>query len=162
MNGNQKNIPEYISVSAMAKLMEISRSRLYQLIDQGVVLRPVYLLSNRRPIYTKEMALHNLEVKQKNVGIGGQVVMFYSSRSTVASAKKSPKQPVDKAVPNTKHSDLIEALESLGLADINSNKIDSAIAHCFPDGTENTSEDDIIREVFRYLKRQNSEHKPRT
>ena len=33
---------------------------------------------------------------------------------------------------------------------------------CFPDGTENVTEDEIITEVFRHLKRRNCEHKPRT
>jgi hypothetical protein len=69
MFDNNMTIPEYINVSTMAKLLNLSRSRLYQLTDQGVLLKPVYLLNNKRPVYTREMAVLNIEVKNSNVGI---------------------------------------------------------------------------------------------
>ena len=163
MNNNVIEIPPYINVSTMAKLLGLSRSRLYQLTDQGVLLKPVYLLANQRPVYTREMAVCNLGVKQSNVGINGEIVMFYSARiSTKTSAKKMITKPVENTTPTSKHTDLIEALEALGLENITANQIDSAILKCFPEGTENISEDEILREVFRHLKCQNPEHKPRT
>jgi len=161
MNDNNMNIPEYINISTMAKLLNLSRSRLYQLIDQGVLLKPVYLLNNKRPVYTKEMAVHNLEVKNNNVGINGKIIMFYSARTpTTTKPKKTVKKSTDqKIVSPAKHVDLIDALESLGLENITSYQIDSAIHKCFKNGTENISEDDILTEIFRYLNRQNTEHK---
>ena len=78
---DKTNIPEYINISTMAKLLNLSRSRFYQLVDQGVFLKPVYLLNNKRPVYSKEMAVRNLEVKNNNFGINGEVVMFYSART---------------------------------------------------------------------------------
>ncbi len=157
------NIPAYINMSNMAKLMNLSRSRLYQLVDQGVLLKPVYLSNNKRPVYTREMVVRNLEVKHNNVGINGEIVMFYSARtSTTAKPKKIIKKSTDqKMVSSDKHADMIDALESLGLDDINSSNIDSVIHKCFPDGTKNISENDILREVFRHMKRRNPEHKPR-
>ena len=158
------NIPEYINISTMAKLLNLSRSRLYQLIDQGVLLKPVYLSSNKRPVYTREMAVRNLEAKHNNVGINGNVIMFYSARTstTIAKPKKTVKKSTDqKIVSSDKHACLIDTLESLGLENITSSKIDSAIQKCFPDGTENVSDDDILTEVFRHLKCRNTEHKPR-
>ena len=163
MENNYSDIPPYINVSKMAELLGLSRSRLYQLTDQGVLLKPVYLIANKRPVYTKEMAVRNLRVKHENFGINNQIVMFYSARiSTKKATPKTVKKPVEKNAPTNKHSDLIEALEALGLEDVSTNQIDSAILKCFPDGTENISEDEILREVFRYLKCQNPEHKPRT
>ena len=164
MNEQYANIPEYVNISTMAKLLNLSRSRLYQLVDQGVLLKPVYLINNKRPVYTMEMAVRNIEVKNSNVGINGEIVMFYSARTPLTSTKtkKAAAKPTEqKKVSSDKHADLIDALESLGLEDINSSQIDSAIHKCFPDGTENISEDDILAEVFRYIKRQNTEHKPR-
>ena len=157
------NIPAYINMSNMAKLMNLSRSRLYQLVDQGVLLKPVYLSNNKRPVYAREMVVRNLEVKHNNVGINGEIVMFYSARtSTTAKPKKIIKKSTDqKMVSSDKHADMIDALESLGLDDINSSNIDSVIHKCFPDGTKNISENDILREVFRHMKRRNPEHKPR-
>ena len=154
------NIPEYINISTMAKLLNLSRSRLYQLIDQGVLLKPVHLLNNKRPVYTREMAVRNIEVKNNNVGINGEIVMFYSARTTPNKLKKSVKKSiVQKVITSDKHADMIDALESLGLENITASKIDSAIQKCFKNGTENISEDDILTEIFRYLKCQNHEHK---
>jgi hypothetical protein len=155
MNNEHDNIPAYINMSKMAELLELSRSRLYQLIDQGVLLKPVYLIANKRPIYTREMAVRNLEVKHNNVGINKTIVMFYSARPKMkpANTKRTTKQPTEKPVESSsRHTDLIEALESLGLENVTADKIDSAILKCFPDGTQEVGEDEILREVFRHLK----------
>jgi len=131
-------------------------------VEQGVLLKPVYLVANKRPVYTKEMVLRNLRVKFENVGINKKIVMFYSSRPTMklTTPLKTTKKPTQKPVKSSnKHSDLIDDLEALGLENINTQKVESAIQKCFPTGTENISEDEILRDVFRYIKRQNSEHK---
>ena len=111
------------------------------------------------------MAVRNIEVKNNNVGINGDIVMFYSTRTPAATTKpkKIIKKSTDqKVMSSDKHADMIDALESLGLENITSSKIDSSIHKCFPDGTENVNDDDILTSVFRYLKSQDSEHKPRT
>ena len=164
MNDKHDNLPQYINISTMAKLLNLSRSRLYQLVDQGVLLKPVYLINNKRPVHTREMAVRNIEVKRSNVGINGEIVMFYSARTPLTSTKtkKTTKKPIEQKGVSSKHDDLIDALESLGLEKITSSQIDLAIHECFPDGTKNISEDDILTEIFRYLKCQNNEHKPRT
>ena len=82
------NIPAIISMSQMARFLQLSRSRLYQLIDAGILLPPAHLLSNKRPIYTREMALRNLEVKINNTGINGTIIMFYTARTTPNTLKK--------------------------------------------------------------------------
>lgn len=160
MADNNVNLPPYINMSTMAKLMNMSRSRLYQLVEQGILLKAVYLLNNKRPVYTREMAIRNLEVKNSNVGINSEIVMFYSARNTTVPVfKKTIKKSKE---PKSQNVNLIEALESLGMEGINSSQIDSAIHACFPDGTTDITEDYILTEVFRHLKCQNSEHKPRT
>lgn len=165
MNNKLTDIPPYVNMSTMAELLQLSRSRLYQLVEQGVLLKPVYLVANKRPVFTREMALRNLTVKHENVGINKEIVMFYSARPTMKPAKvrrttkESTEQPVESS---NRHTDIIEALEALGLENVTSSQIDSAILKCFPDGTENTSEDEILRAVFRHINRRNSEHKQRT
>lgn len=160
MTDNNINLPPYINMSNMAKLLNLSRSRLYQLIDQGILLKPVYLSSNKRPVYTREMAVRNLEVKNNNVGINGEIIMFYSARVTPNKPKKTVKKSTEQKIASSdKHADMIDALESLGLEGVSSSQIDSAIRNCFRNGTKNITEDDILTEVFRYLKCQNHEHK---
>jgi len=164
----EMDIPQYLDCTRMARLMRISRSRLYQLIDDDVVLQPAYLIANRRPVYTREMAVRNLMVKEQNVGINGRVVMFYASRRVDPVAHKPKPAPIKKVQENKKkpqaekHSELVEAMEALGIENVTAEQVDSAIRKCFPDGTADIGEDNILRAVFRHLKRQNYEHKPRT
>jgi len=163
MNDDYKNMPDFLSICQMARLLNLSRSRIYQLIDQGVLLSPIYLIDNKRPVYTREMAIRNLEVKAKNQGVNGQVLMFYSARHTTPAApkKKTPKVPKP-TIQNSQYTELIDALESLGLEGVTPAQVESAIRTCFPDTAPDPNDDETLTTVFRYLKCQNSEHKPRT
>jgi hypothetical protein len=169
MKSYETDVPDFIDCTTMARLMGTSRTRLYQLMADEVILRPVYLIANRRPVYTKEMAVRNLKVKQKNVGVNGRVIMFYSSRPKYSASLKPKAEPKknrreEECVSSQKgrHDDLIEALEALGIENIKPEQIDSAIRICFPDGTNDVSEDEILRAVFRHCKCQNPEHNQRT
>ncbi len=159
----QMNLPEYVNVSTMAKILKLSRSRLYQLIERGIVLEPVYLINNKRPVFTKEMVVRNMAVKNNNSGINGEIVMFYTARNIDSRPKRiNKKSPEQRIVSTNKYTDIIDALESLGLQNINSSQIESAIQKCFTHGSENISDDEILTEIYRYMKCQNTEHKPRT
>ena len=165
MNNENFNIPAIISMSQMAKFLQLSRSRLYQLVDAGVLLPPAHLLSNKRPIYTREMVVRNLEVKINNTGINGQIVMFYTARATPNTLKKvntKSEVKIQKKEPKNKYLSFINDLESLGLEDISAESVESALSDCFPDIIPDLEDDETLISVFRYLKCQNSEHKPRT
>ena len=71
----------------MSSLAGLSRQRFHQLMKQGVFPPPVYDIHTRRPHYTEEMQNVCLSVREKNVGINGRVVLFYSRR--LGSAKKT-------------------------------------------------------------------------
>ena len=159
---NNQQIPAILGMSQMAKLLHLSRSRLYQLIDAGVLVPPAHLLSNKRPIYTRDMALRNLEVKHNNTGINGQVIMFYSARKPVHSVNKTNKKSGVKAQkkgPPNQYQDFIKDLESLGLEDVSVEKVESALTDCFPDTIPDLEDDQTLIAVFRHLKSQNCEHK---
>ena len=162
MNIENNNIPAVVSMSHMAKLLQLSRSRLYQLVDSGILLPPAYLLSNKRPIYTRDMAMCNLEAKYNNTGINGQIVMFYSARNVVNKLNGNSEYRPKKSNSNKNYKALSEELECLGLDDVMTEQIDDAITDIFPDGTKNIDSDEILTSVFRHIKRQNTEHKPRT
>ncbi|MHA2063624.1 MAG: helix-turn-helix transcriptional regulator [Candidatus Thorarchaeota archaeon] len=157
-------IPAAVSMSQMARLLDMSRSRFYQLISQGILLPPIYSLSSRRPYYTREMAQENLEVKKNNVGINGQVIIFYSSKNKLVhtvNKVKTVKTNSKKETRNSQYSYLVDGLEALGMTDVKSRDIEKAIADCFPDGTKNVDQDEILKAVFRHLHRRNTEHKQR-
>lgn len=160
MDYKKQNIPDYINVSTMAKMLYISRSRLYQLIEEGILLKPLRVEKSKRPVYSRKMIIRNLEVKKNNVGVNGTIIMFYAQRSNPnvkSVSKPSMKQPVQE-----NYKALIDDLELIGLPDISMVDVESAIKICFPNGTDGVSEDEILTVVFRHLKRQNTEHKPRT
>jgi len=150
-----KHVPAVVGMGQMAQLLQLSRSRLYQLIDAGVFLPPAYLLSNKRPIYTQNMALTNLEVKLNNVGINGQIIIFYASTNN-----HNPSLPKSKGVKvkinnhkgSGQYEKLIEDLGSLGVGDISVKDVRYAISELYPDGIDNVDEDELFTEIFRHLK----------
>lgn len=164
MDYENQNIPEYVNISTMAKMLGLSRARLYQLIDEGVFLKPKYVENSKRPLYTRDMIIKNLEVKRNNNGINGTIVMFYAQRSkpNTRRSMKQPKKTFSKQTKQKNNTALIEDLEALGLTDISEPDVESALSECYPDGTAGVSEDEILTSVFRHIKRQNPEHKPRT
>ena len=124
---NNNYIPTIVGMSQMAKLLHLSRSRLYQLIDAGILVPPAHLLSNKRPIYTREMALRNLEAKHNNTGINGQIVMFYTARNVVHSVNKTIRKSevkVQNKEPKNKYQSFIDDLESLGLEDVSAETVE--------------------------------------
>ena len=160
LDNNEQYIPEIVSVQNMAKLLHISRSRLYSLMDEGVFLKPVYSLNKKRPHFTREMALRNISAKKNNVGVNGSVVVFYSSNTTsiqkIDRSIKSKSKVKKTSPPPDKYAELKEGLETLGLTDISDPKIGTSLRQCFPNGTENVDEDEILTTVFRHIKCQNS------
>ncbi len=68
-----------VSVSEMARMAGLSRSRFYQLIGTAFP-PPVYDAKTRRPFYTASQQQTCLEVRHRNCGIDGRPVLFYARR----------------------------------------------------------------------------------
>ena len=152
------NNSQIITMRQMASLLGISRSRLYQLISQGVLLPPVHLISNRRPFYTETMSQRNLQVTNNNLGINGQVILFYPSRNLKKPNKPKPEKTAKRKSKNVqdKHHDLIRDLENLGLDNLASAKVEAAIATLFPETKDQQDYDHLLITIFRHLKQKNS------
>ena len=159
---DNNSLPQAISVSQMAKRLQISRSRLYQLLDEGFFLPPIYDLTTKRPFYSAEMIERNLQAKSQNVGINGKVILFYSLRKNIPAKSKRTLSDVEMMsnscpVPV----ELMESLKALGLENLTDQQVNSALKTCYPNGVDQ-EEDEVLRKVFRHLKCQNTEHKHRT
>ena len=152
----EKTIPEIVSINQLCSLMSISRSRYYQILSEGLILPPVYS-DSKRPYFTRELALRNLEVKKNNVGVNGKICIFYNVRDYPISSPKnnSPKKENKKKTAD-KYTDIIEGLSCLGLNDIKVSQIEVALKKCFPNGTENIEDGEVLRQVFCIIKEQNS------
>ena len=161
MNIVSQDCKAIVSVSEMARLVGLSRSRFYSLVRAGFLPYPVYQLQNRRPGYVEEQQQLCFEVKSRNRGINGRAVLFYARNKVGQSQCPRPQPSKNKLKPRPRsspHVDLIEQLKQLGM-DATTNQIESSMASCFPDGTDNSDDIDdgeILRAVFRHLKRQDT------
>jgi len=153
----EKTIPEIVSINQLCSLMNISRSRYYQILSEGLILPPIYSPNSKRPYFTREMAISNLEVKKNNIGINGNICIFYNCNRASYSSAKNNAAKKEKKTTTTKHTDLIEGLNCLGLSDIKPSQIDNVLKKCYPNGTGNIEEGEILRRVFCQIKAQNSE-----
>ena len=150
---DNNSIPEIVSINQLCSLMKISRSRYYQLLSEGILHPPIHTDSNR-PYFTKEIAIKNLAVKKNNIGVNGKICIFYhSNRCSISSAKK---KSVKKEKQNNNYEDLIIGLSSLGMENTKSSQIEDAVKKCFPSGTNNIEEGEILRQVYCVIKAQNS------
>jgi len=144
-----------INVCSMAKKCGLSRQRFHQLIQQGVFPSPLYDVQTRRPHYTEEMQAICLEVRGRNQGINGKPIMFYAPRRNANSVPPKRRRP--KAVAKNNHAGLIAGLKALGLSTLTTNQVQSAVKKCFPQGTPNVDEGEVLKSVFLEIKRQELE-----
>ena len=106
----ENSIPEIVSINKLCSLMSISRSRYYQILDEGLIVPPTYS-DSKRPYFTREMAIRNLAVKKNNVGVNGKICIFYNcNRSPISSPKNNSKKKVQKNKTTAIHTDLREGV----------------------------------------------------
>jgi predicted DNA-binding transcriptional regulator AlpA len=139
------NFKAAITISEMSKLLEMSRTQVYFHIKKGVFHEPLRL-SNGRPYFNASQVADNLKAKELGIGVNGEYVLFYERNEVEAKAV----QRVD-----TKHDreELLDGLRSLGITNVNKQQVTDAYSACFPNGSTDQSDSEVLRTVFRYLKR---------
>ena len=154
---DQRNIPAVVSVSGMARLLDISRSRLYQLIKQGVFIPPVYSTENGRPLYRTEMIITNLGDKKSGIGANGKEVIFYASKNnSYPSSSDNTRRAGNRPDNDRQYHSLKGGLSSLGQKNISDAQIELALSVCFPEGTDNIDQGEILRAIYLFLKHRKS------
>jgi hypothetical protein len=144
-----------VTVSEMARMVGLSRARFYQLQKAGVFPSPLYDVATRRPIYDEELQKVCLEVRRRNCGVNGKPVLFYSRRVPITTVPSKPRKVTAKP-PKNEHTDLVDALQALGLGSVTKAQVEAAIKEVFPQGTAGMDEAEIIRALFLHLRRKNS------
>ena len=137
-----------ITVSRMCSLLEMSRSQFYWHVRKGTFHAPLKL-SNGRPYYNASQVEDNIKARELGIGVNGEYVLFYQrdsepSKATPAQSKSKPKQD---------HTELMDGLSALGLTGLTTSVVADAVEQCYPQGTAGQDENDILRTVFRHLKR---------
>ena len=146
-----------VTVSEMARMCGLSRSRFYQLI--GSAFPSPLMDKKKRPFYSEELQAVCLEVRRRNCGIDGKPILFYARR--IGTGPSKPRKVRATATINPKHADLLDGVRSLGIASVTAADIDKALKEVFPNGVENKDDGEILRAVFLHLKRKNSSDKPK-
>ena len=139
-----------VTVSEMARMCGLSRSRFYQFI--GSAFPSPLMDKKKRPFYSEELQAVCLEVRRRNCGIDGKPILFYARR--IGTGPSKPKK-VKTAATNPQHADLLDGVRSLGLASVTAVDIAKALKEIFPSGVENEDDCEILRAVFLHLKRKN-------
>lgn len=147
---NNKNLSitkPIVSITEIAKMLQLSRARFYQLLEQGFFPKPLYDERSKRPYYDLELQKKCLECRQSGIGIDGHSFMlFYSPRKKETVSNPRKKKTVD---PITK--ELGEILESMGLETAFA-EVQKALDKIYPHGTEGIEQGVVVRELFRYFK----------
>ena len=132
-----------VSVSEMAEICQLSRSRFYKLIEVGAFPKPVQPKSAKRPLYDQSLQQKCVEIRRTCIGANGHPILFnrMSKKATVPT----------KSEPKPQHAELIDALGELGLK-TDAKAVATAITALFPVGADGLDQGKVIQKLFRHLK----------
>jgi hypothetical protein len=139
----------FVTLTEMAKMLGLSRARLYQLLGTAFPW-PIYDVSTKRPFYDEELQKVCLEVRRRNCGIDGKPIMFYCKRVNMLTPKRIPKV-ADKS--GYKCIQLLDGLRALGLQVASAQAV-AAAKELFPGGVDGIDQGEVVRKIFIHLKRQ--------
>jgi hypothetical protein len=156
-SNNQDDMKSAICIREIAALCGLSRQRFMQLVKAGVFPHPLYDVATRRPFYTEELQTICLDVRRRNTGFNGKVIMFYARRSSTLTTPTKARKPRERNTESDRHADITDGLKTLGLATVTAAQVASAMQERFPGGTSDTPPAEIVRSVFLHLRGKNRE-----
>jgi hypothetical protein len=156
MSENSRNGGDFgnrviVNVTEMARMVQLSRARFHELVNESVFPPPVYDIKTRRPFYTEELQAICLRVRRSNCGADGKAVAFNAQRRKPTRSKAQSRQKS-----NGKREFLIKivnGLKSLGLKMANVHDVETVIREAYPDGTAGIDPSALVTSIFLELKR---------
>ncbi len=145
---SQVSETSFVTVSEMAELCQLSRSRFYDLLRAGVLPKPALHPSSKRPMYDRRLQEACLEIRRTGIGLNGPV-LFNRKPKTGGRPQARRKQAERR---RQDHGDLLDALKGLGLT-TTMRAVSEAVAALYPDGTAGVVQGDVVRRVFLHLRR---------
>jgi len=137
------NLKAVCSVTGMAKKLDMSRARFYQLQKMGVFPGPVYCTRTKRPFYPLDLQKKCVDIRETGIGYNGQPVLFYATR------KDAPGKLQNQ--PDHQYGKLTGILRQMGL-NVSLKKVKNAVKSLYPEGlTSSSVEGPVIRDLFRYF-----------
>ena len=147
----ENSLKSVCSVTAMAKKLILSRSRFYDLLNQGVLPRPVNCPGTNHLFYTLELQQQCLQVKQTGIGVNGQPVLFYLPRKHKAARKKC----ADDINPDYFTMRLFGLLKNMGAA-LSKSQLRTTLKKMYPNGLPEWPIDQAeLKKIFNYARGEN-------
>jgi hypothetical protein len=148
---NEYELPERINPAGMARMLNMSRTRLYQLMHEGI-FPTVCRDGEDRPFFTRDQQMQMLTAYRTNVGVNGKSIFFRpkTTRTPPPSRKTTSSRPKENRV------ELLTTLRRMGLAHVKKSDLEKALAELFPNGRLPDDKTALVRQVFVYLHHQES------
>lgn len=156
MIAQQESKRAAISVSEMAAMCGLSRSRFYDLMQAGLFPKPVQETPMKRPVYVRDLIDKCLEIRRTGVGLDGKIVVFNRMRTQRTAQRKPLSRPPQAVLvsQDSPNAGVIAGLKSLGLSDANESQVGPIVRELFPNGRDGHDLVEIVRAVFLRLKKQ--------
>jgi hypothetical protein len=140
------------SVTELAEILGLSRTRFYQLQRKGVFPMPVFCIRTRRPFYPLDLQKKCIEIRKTGIACNGQPVLFYGERKNSSKASLELSESKKGGNKNQqKYEELTKTLRQMGL-NVSCKAVENAINTLFPEGLQqHSNEGRIVRDLFRYL-----------
>lgn len=143
---NKINITKpYISISELCLMLQLSRSRYYQLVASGFFPKPLIDERSKRSYYDENLQQVCIDARQSGIGVNGSMLLFYSPRKSENSSKK--RKP--KISPEIQ--EFTDTLKAMGL-EVLPKQVQVAIVELFENGTGGQDQGLVIRELYRHFK----------
>ncbi len=144
---NKKISKAIVSIKEISEILNLSRSRFYQLLQVGFFPKPKYDERSKRPYYNLELQQKCLECRQSGIGIDGSYMLFYSPRKkeTVSHMRNTKIAPMVK--------EIVETLQTMGL-EVTVEQVQQGLSELYPDGIGEIDQGVVVRDIFRYFKSQ--------
>lgn len=139
-----------VSVSEMAEMCEISRSRWYELVEAGVFPAPVTILPIKRPVYDRSLIEKCLQIKETGIGLAGTPVVFNRKLKKTCLMKHKAKPVAKEKALDLNLEPIFDAVKALGLT-TTLQAVSDAVAALYPTGIAGQDQGDVIRKTFLFL-----------
>ena len=150
MSAPIQSIKAAVSVSEMAELCEVSRSRWYELVDAGVFPAPVVILPIKRPVYDRSLIEKCLQIRETGISLGGWPVVWNRKRKKTSLTKQKATPPAKGQTADPLIEPIFDAIKALGL-NTTLQAVTDAVAANYPTGIADQGQGDVIRKTFLYL-----------
>jgi hypothetical protein len=151
------HLPERINPAGMARMLGMSRARLYQLLKDGTFPSPCRD-TDGRAFFDREQQAQILTAYRMNTGVNGKSVFFRPKAVRRMPSRKPPPRPETSSA-DAYRNGLLAALRAMGLSHLTKRRLDSAIRTLYPAGL---LEDRplLVRSLFLHLHGQDSTDSP--